>query len=74
MLETVLLESTEPVIAMLKSRFLRLKWKEQHVETHDAAKSEDISFITSCIDFTNGDATSRKMTFGKRFDCEKSMP
>lgn len=49
-MKDALIQSVEPVITNVKARFGRLKYQEESVRIHDAAKDEEIDAICSLID------------------------
>lgn len=49
-MKDALIQSVEPVISNVKARFGRLKYQEESVRIHDAAKDEEIDAICSLID------------------------
>lgn len=49
-MKDALIQSVEPVITNVKARFGRLKYQEENVRIHDAAKDEEIDAICSLID------------------------
>lgn len=49
-MKDALIQSVEPVISNVKARFGRLKYQEEGVRIHDAAKDEEIDAICSLID------------------------